>query len=202
MSRPPRVLLIAGSLRTPSYTHGLVTAVGEAVARYGAEPVTWDLRSAPLPMSDPRYHHAREPYPDPAVRRLRAAAEAADAFVLGSPIYHNSYSGLLKNALDLLEIAQVGGKAVAVVSHGGGRSRQAVDHLRLVARGLAAWTVPAQVCTEREDFAAGGGGSDGEPATPDPVVRDAAILARVNRVAAELTAMARLLPHVQRALSP
>lgn len=194
MTGPPRVLVLAGSLRSPSNTHGLAGAVAEAVGRYGAEPVVWDPRTRPLPMADPRYHHATEPYPDPAVRRLREEAGGAAAFVFVSPIYHNSYSGVLKNALDLLEIAQVGGKAVAVASHGGARSRQAVDQLRLVARGLRAWTVPAQVCTDREDFTPCAGA--------DPVVTDPAALARIDRLAGELTAIARLLPLVEHALTP
>lgn len=194
MTQPPRVLVLAGSLREPSYTHGLAAAVAEAVERYGAEPLLWDPRTRPLPMADPRYHHATEPYPDPGVRQLRAEASEAAAFAFVSPIYHNSYSGVLKNALDLLEIAQVGGKAVAVASHGGARSRQAVDQLRLVARGLRAWTVPAQVCTDREDFT--------PCASGDPAITDRAALARIDRVAGELTSMARLLPLVERALSP
>ena len=54
-------------------------------------------------------------------------AAACDAFVLGTPVYHDSYSGVLKNALDHLGSASLGGKVFGLVSHGGQRTTQAVD---------------------------------------------------------------------------
>jgi FMN reductase len=72
--------------------------------------------------------------------------------VLASPIHHNSFSGVLKNALDHLAIPQFRYKPVALLSHGGNRSTQAVDQLRIVARGLYAVAIPAQVCTSKQDF--------------------------------------------------
>ena len=79
-------------------------------------------------------------------------AESCDAFVLASPIYHNSYSGVLKNALDHLAIAQFYYKPVGLLSHGGNRSSQAVDHLRIVVRGLLGFATTTHVCTANADY--------------------------------------------------
>jgi NAD(P)H-dependent FMN reductase len=103
----------------------------------GAQITRWDLRKRPLPLADPRFHEHPERHPAPEVRAFVEATTAADALVLGSPVYHNSYAGVVKNAFDHLAIPQVARKPVGLLPNGGGAvSTQAVDHLRLVVRGL------------------------------------------------------------------
>ncbi len=69
-----------------------------------------------------------------------------------SPVYHNSYSGVLKNTLDHLDIPHFRNKAVGLVSHGGDGSTQPVDHLRVVVRGLNGIATPTNVCTRKDDY--------------------------------------------------
>lgn len=77
----------------------------------------------------------------------------ADAFVLGSPNYHNSYSGVLKNALDLLNMDIFRDKPVGLVGNSGGiRSTQPIDHLRIVVRGLMGVAIPIQIASCNSDF--------------------------------------------------
>ncbi len=108
----------------------------------------------------------------------------ADSYLLASPVYHNSYSGVLKNALDYLMLRDLRYRPVALASQGG-RSTQAVDHLRVTARGLLGVAIPAQVCTGEADFTAAPGG-DGFYA-----VTDTDIQARIARQAEELLLFAK-----------
>jgi azobenzene reductase len=149
----PAVLLLGGSLARPSHTSALLARLERELASRGAAVCRWDLAERPLPFADPAYHHRPQEHPSPAVRQLAAAASAADALVLGSPLYHNSYSALLKNALDLLSTTEAAGKPVGLVSHAGRLpSTQALDHLRLVARGLHGVAIPTQVATIDADY--------------------------------------------------
>ena len=119
-------------------------------------------------------------------RRRRAAL--AQGFVLLSPIYHNSYSAILKNAIDHLAIRQFAGKAVALGSHGGNRSSQAVDHLRIVARGLNAIAIPAQVSTDDTDYT---------NCETGYTLSSVPILQRIERVADELIRLATALGSIK-----
>ena len=73
--------------------------------------------------------------------------------VLASPVYHNSYSGVLKNCLDHLAIPQFLYKPVGLISHGAGLSAvQVCDHLRIVVRGLYGVALPRQLVTVKDDY--------------------------------------------------
>lgn len=71
-----------------------------------------------------------------------------DAFVWVTPIYHNSFSAMLKNALDWHHSTKFPGKVVGIASNGGNRSPQAADQLTLVARSQHMITIPTRVCTD------------------------------------------------------
>jgi azobenzene reductase len=181
MSGSLPILLLSGSTREVSCTRVLAETIEAHLGALGAETFHWDLRERPLPIADPNYHHDPSCHPDPAVRDLVHLAAGASGFVLASPIYHNSYSGVLKNALDHLSIGQVQLKPVGLASHGGHRSPQAVDHLRIVVRGLLGLAIPTQVCTSGEDFC------EGRPGAP---LSNQGILQRIDRFALELVALA------------
>jgi len=126
------------------------------LSRRGHVPTRWDLGERPVPPPDPRYHRDPLLNPDPEVHRLVLAANAAQAFVLASPNYHNSFSGLLKDALDNLSVPQFNGKAVGLASNGGGMpASQAVDQLRIVVRGLGGIAIPTQFITTDADWVEG-----------------------------------------------
>lgn len=148
-----KILLLSGSSRTPSHTFGLTLAAAGELAKLKAYTSVWDLHTKPIPFADADYHKAPSSFPNPTVKALVSLAEEADAFVLGSPNYHNSYSGLLKNALDFLTMDQFYSKPVGLLTHSGGmRSTQAVDQLRIVVRGLLGVAIPVQVATCDSDF--------------------------------------------------
>ena len=149
---PIRILSIIGSPRRNSRVKAGIAAVHNVLARRGVESHVWNLGEHPLPFMDPETRGIAVPE-DPVLARFLQLAREADGFVLGSPLYHNSYSGWLKNAIDHLSGRDhLGGKAFGLTSNGGHRSLQAVDHLRIVVRSVQGIAIPTQLCTDEEDF--------------------------------------------------
>lgn len=186
MAKTLDILILAGSPRRDSYSRGLARRIGQALAAQGAAAELFDLHETPLPLLDPALRSKAEDHPDAEVARLNALVGRCAGFVLVSPVYHNSYSGLLKNALDHLGVRNFEARPVGLASHGG-RSSQAVDHLRQVVRALYGVTIPTQVCTGREDYNAA-------PTAAGPYeLKSDEILDRVDRFAEELVRFARKL---------
>ena len=184
------VLLLGGSLHRPSHTSAVLRIIDAELSRSGHEPTRWDLGERPVPPPDPQYHRDPLLNPDPEVHRLVQAADAAQAFVLASPNYHNSFSGLLKDALDNLSVAQFDGKAAGLGSNGGGMpASQAVDQLRIVVRGLGAIAIPTQFITTDADWVEG---PDGYELGSETLQR------RLQRFVDELVSVATRLGNVER----
>lgn len=147
------VLLMCGNTRTPSHTRTSLQMIDSLLQQENVTTHFWDLRDKQLPIADPVYHKDPHQNPDKRVQELVQLADRADAFILGTPLYHNSYSGVIKNALDNLTIDQFEGKPVGLVSHGSERTVvQACDHLRIVVRGLYGVAIPKQIVTINSDF--------------------------------------------------
>lgn len=148
-----KVFLISGSLAKPAHTTALINEIGTHLKKKGCEVTIWNLQEKPLPFADPAYHHYPEKHPDPLVKEFVQLSIEADSFIIGSPNYHNSYSGVVKNALDLLNMEILNDKIVGLVANGGGiRSTQPLDHLRIVIRGLLGVAVPMQIAACNSDF--------------------------------------------------
>lgn len=147
-----KVVLLSGSSQKHSHTLALADALAAEIVKNSAEAEVIDIVELELPPPDTDYHKNPEDHPDEKVRSLASKVDQADAVVLLSPVYHNSYSGTLKTALDHLAIKNFVGKPMAFGSHGGNRTTQPIDQLRIVARGLNAIGLPSQVCTTEEDY--------------------------------------------------
>lgn len=140
MESDTHVVALCGSLRDASKTRIVLHEALEAAASTGATTELVDLREYDLPPLDPD-----EPTPDDA-RALQRTVAAADAVLLGTPNYHGSYAGLLKNALDHCGRDEFGGTVVGLLEVAGGSyPRPALAHLRGVCRTLNAWTHPLEV---------------------------------------------------------
>ncbi|MBO0652522.1 NAD(P)H-dependent oxidoreductase [Streptomyces triculaminicus] len=152
-----RALCVVGSPSPHSHTRALVLHIAALLERRGFTVTLADLAERELPHSRPEHYWSGEPHPVPAAREFVAAARDCDAVVLGTPVYHAGYSGLLKNALDLLPYDAFDGKAVGLAANAGGPrgSAGACEQLRQVVKALGGWPVPAQVSTVAADFAPG-----------------------------------------------
>jgi azobenzene reductase len=145
--------LLSGSLRYPSHTYTNLKHVAGLLRKRGVGTHLWDLFSEPLPVLNPKYYRNPHNHEFEVVRRLAQLAQFADAFVWGTPVYHNSFSGILKNALDNLNTQQFRNKPVALISNGGMHcTAEPCDQLRIVAHGLLAIAIPTQVVTVDSDF--------------------------------------------------
>jgi NAD(P)H-dependent FMN reductase len=135
-----RVVAVNGSLRDRSYTHTALGYVLDAAADAGAETGTIDLRAVDLPLYDP---DAGDVGDAPAVkRRIREA----DGVVLGSPVYHSSYSAAFRNLHDYCGFDEYEDTAVGLVAAaGGGSFGSTLEHMRSTVRGVHGFVVPRQV---------------------------------------------------------
>lgn len=92
-----RLLAFAGSTRAGSLNQALLDlAVAEARAR-GAEVTEIRLKAFDLPIYDGDLEAANFP---PAARELKALFQSHHGFLIASPEYNGSVSGVLKNAID------------------------------------------------------------------------------------------------------
>ncbi len=140
---PLLIVGIAGSLRDTSYTRMAVEIALEGARELGAEARLIDLRDYDLVFCD---GSRKEGERAPDLLRLRRDVSEAHGIILGSPEYHGSFSGVLKNALDLMGFDQFGGKIVGLVGVSGGSlgAVNALNDLRRVARWIHAWVIPEQ----------------------------------------------------------
>lgn len=144
-----KILLIVGSGDVGSHSLGLAEAIEAQLVKDGAETEIINLADYKLPLYY-RLTERQDAY-DEKTRQFLDKSYAADGFVWVTPIYHNSFSGLLKNALDW-QHTKFPHKAVGFASNGGNRSPQAVDQLMLIARAQHLHSVRVRVCAQESDF--------------------------------------------------
>lgn len=138
------VIGLPGSLRTTSYTRMAVSIALQGAAELGVKTRLLDLREYHLVLSNGNEDESA--YPE-GVFKLREEFKAAHGIILGTPEYHGGYSGVLKNAIDLMGFQQFEAKIIGLVGVGGGSlgALNALNGLRVVGRSLHAWVVPEQV---------------------------------------------------------
>jgi NAD(P)H-dependent FMN reductase len=183
-----RIIALGGSLRPGSHTRQALTVALQGAAEAGAQTQLLDLSDFDLPLSRGKVTTAAPP----DVFRLRDAVKASQGILLGTPEYHGSYSGVLKNALDLMGFEEFEGKIVGLVGVSGGMlgGLQALNDLQVVLRALHAWVLPefAAIPQAWQQF-----DSDGR-------LKNADLDARLQKVGREVARFAYLLHNSERAL--
>ncbi|WP_135534591.1 MULTISPECIES: NADPH-dependent FMN reductase [Halostella] len=140
----PHVVAIAGSLREESKSRLALEHALDAAESSGASAELIDLREYDLPMIDPD-----EDEPEDA-EELMATVRAADSILLGTPMYHGSFSSPLKTALDYCGFDEFENKTVGLLAVAGGSFPiSALEHLRSVCRALDAWVIPHQAAVPK-----------------------------------------------------
>ena len=140
MNERPRVVALCGSLGDDSGTRAALSRALDAAERAGATTDLIDLRELELPTFDPDVDEQGD------APELTGRVRAADAVLLGSPMYHGSYSSPLKTALDYCSFDEFEETTVGLLAVSGGAfPTPTLEHMRSVARALGAWTVPHQV---------------------------------------------------------
>ena len=162
-----RIVGFAGSLSRPSKTRALVDLVtAKAAASLRATVATYDLADLQPALGTAQTLDNLDGLP----RSIVASILAADALVVGSPVYKGSYTGLFKHLFDLIDPAALAGKPVLLTATGGGdKHALVIEHqLRPLFGFFEAATLPTGVYASAADF------RDGVLASP-------AILARIDR---------------------
>ncbi len=148
-----KLLVFAGSTRQQSFNRRLAVVAADIARELGAQATLLELADYDIPM----YHaelEARGTPPD--VIRLKEAMDAHPAWIICSPEYNGSYTGLLKNTIDWASSPVAGhpvwadgarpfaGKVVGMLSAsngllGGLRSQ---SHLAPLLINLGCWLAP------------------------------------------------------------
>jgi FMN reductase len=164
----------SGSLGVPSKTRALVDlALSKAADRFGGAAESYDMTALlPSLITEPASLGAL----DAAGKAIIDRIIAADALVVGSPVYKGSYSGLFKHVFDLIEPKDLAGKPVLLTATGGGDKHALVieHHLRPLFGFFEAATLATGVYAGAADFA------EGVPASPT-------LLARLDRAVEQLS---------------
>lgn len=169
--RRVKIVGVSGSPRRPSRTTALVEAVAaEVTSLCPADVAVYDVAGLGRGIDV----SCRAELPEAALAALRDI-EAADALIVGTPIYKGSYAGLFKHLFDFVDPATLAGRPVALTATGGGRRHAlAVEHqLRPLFGFFSALTLPTAVYASDEDVLRGR-------------INDTVTLGRVRQVAREL----------------
>ncbi|MBX7247548.1 MAG: NAD(P)H-dependent oxidoreductase [Caulobacteraceae bacterium] len=111
---PPRILLLAGSLRTGSFNRRLAEAAERCIAAAGGDVEHITLRDYPLPIYDADLEE-EEGVPETG-RRLHARFAEAQGVFIASPEYNAGTPPILKNAIDWVSrVRDQGGQDAAFV---------------------------------------------------------------------------------------
>lgn len=141
------VLGVAGSTRRGSYSTQVLKIVLEHAKKQGAEVRLLEISR--LPLYEPSAAASKE---------LEQAAEAvswADAFILASPDYHGSMSGVIKNFLDHF-YEEFAGKLFGYIVASHEKGLTVMDQMRTAVRQCYGWSMPYGVSVNGpQDFAGG-----------------------------------------------
>lgn len=144
---PLQVLGVVGSLNKNSSTRVAVNYIAEGLRNRGCGVDVFDPMKEPLDLFDPE-----TAYSSTAFAALQKRVEAADVYIMGTPDYHGSVSGALKNFLDHFW-QEFAGKLFATVVASHEKGLTVTDQLRTVARQCYAWSLPYGVSfNDREDL--------------------------------------------------
>lgn len=144
--RRPKIVGLGGTIRAGSSTETALICSLERAKQLGAETRLFGGEFlARLPTFDPRPGD-----PSPEQLELVEAIRAADGVIVASPGYHGSISGVVKNALDTLELTAKDatpyfhGRAVGAVvtAYGWQATGSTLMALRSIIHAMRGWPTP------------------------------------------------------------
>src|SRR5690348_13594968 len=138
------VLAVVGSLQRDSVTRVVVHHVAGQLSQAGCAVDILDFLKEPLALYNPDTAHDL-----PGYAELQARVDRADVICLGTPDYHGSISGAMKNFLDHFW-HEFAGKLFATIVASHEKGLTVTDQLRTIARQCYAWTLPYGISFSEE----------------------------------------------------
>ncbi len=160
MNPSNKLLVFAGSTRAHSWNRKLAGVAADLARTAGAEVTAIELADFELPL----YNADLEARGTPAAAiRLKELFDAHPAWIICSPEYNGSYTGLLKNTLDWVSSPVKGhpqwssgtlpfaGKVVGLLSASPGAlgGLRSLEHLAPLLLNLQCWVTPKQFALSR-----------------------------------------------------
>ncbi len=190
LSRPvadmtaPTILGIGGTLRPDSTSERALRIALDVAARRGAHTEIITARELNLPMYDPDCATLAV-----GAERLIESVRRADGLIVSTPAYHGGASGLLKNALDYLQVLAAApdpylhNKAVGciVAASGWQGGSTTLTSLRSTIHALRGWPTPLGIAIN----------STTKPFGADGRIVDAKLGSQLEALGAQVVAFAR-----------
>ena len=142
-----KIAIINGSMSKNSLTKTLLRKIESQLKKNGADTVFIDVQELNLPVYIP------EMDPPAVLKKVSEQLIMAEGVVVGSPEYHGSYSGAIKNLLDFLGFKEFQDTPIALVTTTGGAKSgtNTMNHLRLVFRNLHGIVIPQQFAISNKE---------------------------------------------------
>ena len=130
-----KILGVASSMRESSYSTRVLKLALKKAEKKGAETKLLDLRELQLPMYRPEQNSS------PELDKVTEYVKWADAFVLASPDYHGSMSGVMKNFLDFFW-SDFAGKTFGYICTSHEKGLTVMDQMRTAVKQCYGWSMP------------------------------------------------------------
>lgn len=178
MTHQPKILAFAGSLRKDSFNKKLIKIAARGAEEAGAKVTLIDLLDFPLPIYNGDLE-AASGLPENALKLKKLFLEH-DGFIIASPEYNSSISGVLKNTIDWVSrqatpdevyLCCFADKVALLLSAspGGLGGLRGLVHLRAILENIGTWVMPGQktIPNAQEAFDESGHLKKGEEAVLD-----------------------------------
>ncbi len=142
-----KISFIVGAASLTSKSVVLSKHIQKILQDRGYEVEFFNQATEPLPLlTDEIYKN-----PVPQITDFIETIDDSSGIIIATPVYHNSFTGLVKNAIDYLNKQNY--KPVGILStDSGNKSMQAADQLLPVVRSLHMTPIPTRVCAVKNDF--------------------------------------------------
>lgn len=126
-----KIAVVLGSTRPGRKGKAVADWVVEQAQGRDASYTLVDLADYPLPLYDETNHPMMGQYEKEHTKAWSQTVAAYDGYIFVTPEYNHSTSGVLKNALDYLQL-EWHNKAAALVGYGAVGGTRAMEHLRAI----------------------------------------------------------------------
>jgi len=138
-------LIVISSTRPESVSAAAALLTAEYLSKSGIAVHILDLRQTPLPL------FSEDNRTMPEYADILSLVHNADCYILSTPDFHGSMSGILKNFLDYFW-TEFAGKLFGIICASHDKGLTAMDHIRTVIRQCYGWSLPYGVGLSESDF--------------------------------------------------